>query len=124
MADVPSPHKIPLVFYRSSLGNEPVREWLKGLIQADRQTIGKDLLRAQWRWPAGMPLCRPLGDGLWEIRTNLSTNRTARVLLCPYRRHLVALHGFVKKTRATPQQDLALARMRQEELIVSQEKTR
>ena len=116
MADGPLPNKLPLVFYRSSFGNEPVREWLKGLIQSERQAIGKDLLRAQWRWPVSMPLCRPLGGGLWEIRTNLSTNRTARVLLCLYRQRLVALHGFIKKTRATPQQELALARNRQKEL--------
>lgn len=110
-------HKIPLVFYRSSFDNEPVREWLKGLTQSERQAIGKDLLRMQWRWPLGMPLCRPMGDGLWEMRTNLSTNRTARVLLCLYQGHLVALHGFIKKTRATPQQDLALARKRQGMLV-------
>jgi hypothetical protein len=48
----------------------------------ERQIIGKDLLPAQWRWPLGMPLCRPLGNGLWEVRTNLPTKRTARVLLC------------------------------------------
>jgi len=42
--------------------------------------------------------------------------RTARVLLCLYRGHLVALHGFIKKTRATPDEDLALARKRQKEL--------
>jgi phage-related protein len=30
--------------------------------------------------------------------------------------HLVALHGFIKKTRATPDEDLALARKRQKEL--------
>ena len=116
MDDVP-PHKIPVVFYRSSLGNEPVREWLKGLPQSERQVIGKDLLRAQWRWPVGMPLCRPMGDGMWEIRTNLSTNRTARVLICLFQEHLVVLHGFIKKTRATPQQDLSLARKRQELLV-------
>lgn len=121
MDDVP-PHKIPLAFYRSSFRNEPVREWLKGLPQSERQTIGKDLLRAQWRWPLGMPLCRPMGDGLWEIRTNLSTNRTSRVLLCLYRGQLIALHGFIKKTRATPQQDLALARKRQQEVARSKEK--
>jgi len=63
-----------------------------------------------------MPLCRPLGDGLWEIRTNLRTERTARVLICLYRAHLVALHGFIKKTRTTPKEDLALARKRQREL--------
>ena len=40
----------------------------------------------------------------------------ARVLLCVYREHLVALHGFIKKTRATPDEDLALARKRIKEL--------
>ena len=116
MADDPPPQKIPLIFYRTAAGSEPVREWLKGLDEAERQAIGKDLLRAQWRWPVGMPLCRPMGNGLWEVRTDLPTKRTARVLLCLYREHLVALHGFIKKTRATPDEDLATARKRQKEL--------
>jgi phage-related protein len=83
---------------------------------AGSRAIGKDLLRAQWRWPVGMPLCRPLGNGLWEVRTDLPTKRTARVLLCLYREHLVARHGFIKKTRTTPDEDLALARKRKKEL--------
>ena len=106
----------PEIFYRTAAGREPVREWLQRLGEAERQEIGKDLLRAQWRWPIGMPLCRPIGDGLWEIRTDLPTKRTARVLLCLYREHLVVLHGFIKKTRATPDSDLATARTRQKEL--------
>ena len=116
MAAAPQSQKIPLIFFRSEEGNEPVREWLKGLPEDERQAIGKDLLRAQWRWPVGMPLCRPLGNGLWEVRTARPTKRTARILLCLYRQHLVALHGFIKKTRATPGEDLALARKRQKEL--------
>ena len=68
-------------------------------------------------WPVGMPLCRPMGTGLWEIRTDLPTKRTARALLGVYRDHLVALPGFLKKTRATPDEDLALARKRQKELM-------
>ena len=67
MVDDPQPQKIPLIFFRTGAGSEPVREWLKGLPEAERQAIGKDLLRAQWRWPVGMPLCRPLGNGLWEV---------------------------------------------------------
>ncbi len=94
-----------------------MRDWLKGLPEAECHAIGKDLLRAQWRWPAGMPLCRPMGDGLYEVRTDLPTKRTARVMICLYREHLVAPHGFVKKTRATPDADLALARKRQKELL-------
>jgi phage-related protein len=116
MAEDPRPRKIPLIFYSLRPGSEPVREWLRGLPVAERHAIGKDLLRAQWRWPAGMPLCRPLGSGLWEVRTDLPTKRTARVLLCLYQEHLVALHGFIKKTRTTPEDDLALARKRQKQL--------
>ena len=117
MPEEPSSQKIPLIFFRTAAGSEPVREWLKGLPEAERRVIGKDLLRAQWRWPVGMPLCRPMGDGLWEIRTDLPTKRTARVLLCVYREHLVALHGFIKKSRAMPDEDLTLARKRQKELM-------
>lgn len=111
------PERVPLVFFRTTAGNEPVREWLKELPEAERQAVGKDLMRAQWRWPAGMPLCRPMGGGLWEIRTDLPENRTARVLLCLHQEHLVALHGFIKKTRATPEDALTLARKRQKALL-------
>jgi phage-related protein len=112
----PQPQKILLIFYRTAAGSEPVREWLKGLDETERQAIGRDLQRAQWRWPVGMLLGRPMGSGLWEVRTDLPTKWTARVLLCLYREHLVALHGFIKKTRATPDEDLATARKRQKEL--------
>ncbi len=43
----PQPQKTPLFFFRTAAGSEPVREWLKGLPAAERQAIGKDLLRAQ-----------------------------------------------------------------------------
>jgi phage-related protein len=64
-----------------------------------------------------MPLCRPIGGGLWEIRTDLSSKRTARAIVSLYRGHVVALHGFIKKTRTMPVDDLALARKRQNELM-------
>ncbi len=116
MEEHPQPQKISLIFFRTPAGNEPVREWLKELPEIERHSIGMDLMRAQWRWPVGMPLCRPMGNGLWEIRTDLPTKRTARVLICFYREHLVALHGFIKKTRVTTDEDLALARKRKKEM--------
>lgn len=108
--------KTPLQFYKNSGGAEPVRDWLLALGAPDRHTIGQDLMRAQWRWPAGMPLCRPMGQGLWEVRTGLPNNRIARVLICLHKSNLVALHGFIKKTQKTPDDELALARKRQKEL--------
>jgi len=116
MASEKTPRKVDLLFFRNDAGGEPVRDWLRGLDEKERQAIGTDLLRAQWRWPVGMPLCRPMGKGLWEIRTDLPGNRAARVLICFFHDQLVALHGFIKKTRATPEDDLTLARKRQKEL--------
>jgi phage-related protein len=112
--DVPS-RKTPLVFYRTEIGNEIVRDWLRGLEQADRNTIGQDLMRLQFRWPVGMPLCRSLGDELWEVRSNLASNRIARVLFCFVEGRLLALHGFIKKTQKTPATELELARKRMSE---------
>jgi len=108
--------KIPLVFYRTSSGGEPVRDWLKELNPDDRKAVGMDLMRAQWRWPIGMPLCRPMGDGLWEVRTELPSRRIARVLFCVHAGRLVALHGFIKKTQKTPDEELKKARKRQKEI--------
>ena len=108
--------RIPLIFFRTSAGNEPVREWLKALPQDDRRAVGQDLERVQHRWPVGMPLARPLGKRLWEVRTRLPSRRIARVLFCFDDDVLVALHAFIKKTRKTPPDDLDLALQRMKEL--------
>lgn len=110
------PPKIDLVFYRTEAGNEPVREWLLGLVPANRREIGLDLQRVQFRWPVGMPLVRPLGDGLFEVRTSLSDKTVSRVLFCFHEGELFALHGFIKKSRATPPEELKLARKRKSEV--------
>jgi phage-related protein len=72
-------------------------------------------MRVQYRWPVGMPLCRSLGDGLWEVRGTLPSNRIARVLFSVHQGRILALHGFIKKSQKTPDEDLALARRRKRE---------
>ena len=56
------------------------------------------------------------GQGLWEVRSTLPSQRIARVQFCVHDGHLVALHAFIKKTQATPAADLSLARQRMKEL--------
>jgi phage-related protein len=80
-----------------------------------RYSSGRDLMRAQWRWPVGMPLCRFVGGGLWEVRSSVPGSRIARVLFCIHAGRIVALHGFIKKTRKTPQAELVLAKKRMKE---------
>src|SRR5437016_1936809 len=108
--------RIALVFFRTSAGREPVREWLKELPEEDRRTVGQDLERVQHRWPIGMPLARPLGKGLWEVRSNLAGHRIARVIFCFHEEELVAINGFIKKSQKTPQDELELALNRKKEM--------
>ena len=75
--------EIPVYFYRTSTGTEPVLDWLRSLSLEDRRVIGADLATVQFGWPIGMPLCRPLGDGLWEVRCSLAGQRIARLIFLP-----------------------------------------
>ena len=108
--------ELPVVFYRTSGGAEPVIEWLRSLAAEDRRVIGTDLATVQFGWPIGMPLCRPLGQGLWEVRSTLPSRRIARVLFFVNEDRIGVVHGFIKKTQKTPADDLELARRRMKEM--------
>ncbi len=74
--------RLPVAFYELPSGREPVRDWLKALSEADRKIIGEDVKFVEFGWPIGMPLCRSLGTGLWEVRSQLRQGRISRVLFC------------------------------------------
>jgi len=101
--------RLPARFYRSDTGREPVREWLKGLEPEDRKVIGEDIKDVEFSWPIGMPLVRSLGCELWEVLSSLLDGRIARVVFRIERERMVLLHGFIKKTRKTPQHEIDLA---------------
>jgi phage-related protein len=107
---------IPVSFWRSSAGREPVRDWLRDLDKGDRGVIGDDLRMLQFGWPIGMPLVRKLGDQLWELRSSLPGNREARVLFAASAGQIVVLGGFMKKSQKTPKTEIELARRRLKEL--------
>jgi len=106
--------RLPAAFFALPSGREPVREWLKALPAADRKVIGEDIKDVEFSWPIGMPLCRSLGGGLWEVRSDLPQGRIARVLFCVSDGRMVLLHGFIKKSQKTPtsERDVAIKRMK------------
>jgi phage-related protein len=108
--------KITGRFYKSAAGRRPVREWLLALSKNDRRVVGKDIQKVEFGWPIGMPYCRPLGRGLWEVRSDLSGGRIARVIFCIVDGEMVLLHGFRKKSQKTPAQDIELALRRKKEV--------
>jgi phage-related protein len=96
---------LKVVFYCSEAGNEPVREWLKDLHRDDKRQIGEDIKTAQLGWPLVMPLIKKIDKDLWEVRTRLADG-IARVFFTVDGEHMILLHGFIKKSQKTPQNEL------------------
>ncbi|MDP3520109.1 MAG: type II toxin-antitoxin system RelE/ParE family toxin [Hydrogenophaga sp.] len=106
---------LSVVFFRTEAGTEPVREWLRKLTVEDRKTIGIDIKTVQHGWPLGMPLVRKMEPGLWEVRCDIADG-IARVLFTAKAGQMVLLHGFVKKSQKTPDNELKTARNRLKKL--------
>ena len=107
-----------VVFYQTAKGGEVVLDFIRGLSREDRAVVGEDLWVVQKGFPIGLPVCRPMKDGLWEVRSSLPSHREARLLFYHDKESdtLVVVHGFIKKSRKAPQADLATARKRKAEL--------
>ena len=109
-----------VLFYRTVAGRDVIKEWLRSFDKPDRAILGYDLKRVQIGFPMGLPLCRSLGGGLWEVRSSLGGNREVRMIFFHDTAHkaLVVVHGFLKKSQKTPKAeiDIAVRRMRERSL--------
>jgi phage-related protein len=107
----PSNFILAVNFYRTDADNEPVRDWLKELCRDNKRIIGEDIKTAQLGWPLGMPLIRKIDKNLWEVRSSLPDG-IARVFFTVDGSQMILLHGFIKKSNKTPQNELNTATTR------------
>lgn len=105
------PQPLMVLFFKTDSGTEPVLDWLRSFSSKDRQIIGADIRTVQIGWPLGMPLVRKMDADLWEIRIRLEQS-IARLFFTVSSNTLLLLHGFVKKSQATPKSELELAKSR------------
>ena len=103
-------------FYKSSAGNEPVRDWLKLRSPEEKKAIGEDIKAVEFTWPVGYPQVVKLDKDLWEVRTNLPDG-ICRVFFTIWKQNMVLLHSIIKKTQKIPQQDLDLAKKRRNNVL-------
>ena len=106
-------------FYETAAGNKVLRDWLRGFAKEDRAVLGEDLKTVQIGFPMGLPLCRSLGNGLWEVRSTLPMMRAeARMIFFQdsSAHALVVVHGFIKKSQKTPKRDIDIALRRKAEV--------
>lgn len=109
---------LPARFFSTALGSEPVRDFLMELSVEDRRTVGVQIAKIEFGWPVGMPVCRLLRDGVYEVRVNISSGRIVRVLFTPFGGEAILFHAFVKKAQKTPSRDIDLAIQRKKLLAV------
>lgn len=107
---------MPVKFFQTEAGNEPVREWLKSLLREEKKLIGEDIKTVQYGWPLGMPLVKKVDVGLWEIRVKLN-RKIARVIITIHDQSIILLHGFIKKTQKISKEDLDLSKKRRKHLM-------
>jgi phage-related protein len=103
-------------FYMTKTGREPVREWLRSLLENEKKQIGEDIKTVQFGWPIGMPLVEKLDRDLWEVRTKLR-DKISRVIFTVYEDQIILLHGIIKKSQKIPAQDLELSQRRKNEVM-------
>ena len=106
-------------FYETLAGNKVLRDWLLSFAKEDRAVLGEDLKTVQIGFPIGLPLCRSLGAGLWEVRSTLPVKRAeARMIFFQdsSAHALVVVHGFIKKSQKTPRRDIDIALRRKAEV--------
>jgi phage-related protein len=111
------PKKITVFFFQSDTGKMPVRDWLLGLSAEDKKIIGEDIKTVELGWPVGMPVAKPLGDKLFEVRSVLKNGDRARIIFTIYKSLMILLHGFIKKTKKTRKRDLELAKTRMRKFL-------
>ena len=103
-------------FYKSSAGNEPVRDWLKLRTVEQKKAIGKDIKVIEYTWPVGYPQVIKLDKDLWEVRTTLPDG-ISRVFFTVWDRYMILLHSIIKKTQKTPPKDLDTAKKRRNRVL-------
>jgi phage-related protein len=101
-------------FYRTAGGEEPVREYLRGLPLDERRLVGA-AIRALQSCGLSAPglVTRQLDGKLWEIKASAE-----RVLYCVSTGPVVwLLHAYRKATQKAPRREVGLARARMKEVL-------
>jgi phage-related protein len=105
-----------VLFYVTSGGQPVVEKFVEGLDKVARaKTLRQiDLLKI-YGSDLGMPHSKALGGGLVELRVR--GQREVRIFYVFAKgKQIFMLHGFIKKTQATPKKELDIARTRQQEI--------
>jgi len=107
--------KVAAEFFRTAMGNEPVREQLKELGRPVKTQVGEDIKFVELNWRVDRPYVDLLRHGrgateesIYEVRST-ANDVEYRTLFFVYGKRMILTHFIVKKSRKTPLRDVELA---------------
>lgn len=107
-----------VAFYRDASRRCPFEGFLDGLQPKLRAKVARDPGLLEANGPAlREPISKPLGDGLFELRTKLGSGIARSLHFFHAGRAVVVTGGFVKKGRKTPRGEIERALARRAEWL-------
>ncbi len=111
-----------VIFYECENGESPVKKFINSLQEKHK---AKALWEIQLLEKYGTQLKEPYAKalsgegykGLWELRIKFASNISRIFYFMPFGETFVLLHGFIKKTQKTPEQELEKAKKYMDECL-------
>lgn len=105
-----------VIFFRSSSGREPARDFIESLPTEERAKVyGHVEILANKGVLLEKPFVDHIDGKIWELRISITKREVRMLYFMTTGKTAVLLHGFVKKTQRTPRGEIEIAvrRMRQ-----------
>ena len=104
-----------IIFHETDLGAKPVEEFLDSVEPAARAKVVRtlELVRDLPVVPSKFWQKMSGAQNIWEVRTEYARNIYRVLAMTAKGNRVILLHGFQKKSKKTPRQDMEIAQQRQ-----------
>lgn len=105
--------RLTIDFYKTRDGKEPVADFLDSLPRKHKAKAFWELdLLAEKGRKLKEPYVKHIEGELWELRIKFASDISRIFYFIPNETNVILLHGFIKKTRKTPANQIEIAKKR------------
>lgn len=109
--------KTQILFYTSKNGQKPVEDFLNKHLAVKAKTLRILLNIKEYGLNSAIPHIKKLtGTPFWEIRI-LGKNNARIFYITQSQQAIILLHGFIKKTKKTPQKEISITYKRYKDIV-------
>ena len=100
-----------VLFYEKGDGSEPAKDFILSLDIKMQAKVMRTIQLLQNNGPQlREPYSKPLGDGIFELRTKVGNDISRILYFFIVGRHVILTNGFIKKTQKTPPEEINRAK--------------